>query len=84
MGVIKAHTILPKRDMGCANPPQNAEGTEKPFFPAGNQSSTKPSLRQTEAQSPTQSFMSCNSTVLQNLLEKSYSKLPAVEQSSQD
>lgn len=69
--------------MGYANPPQNAEGTEKPFFPAGEQSSTKPSLGQTP-QSPTQSLMSCNSTVLQNLLEKSYSKLPAVEQSSQD
>lgn len=69
--------------MGCANPPQNAEGTEKIFFPAGKQSSTKPSLRQTP-QLPTQSFMSCSSTVFQNLSEKSYSKLPAVEQPSQD
>lgn len=57
-------------EMGCTNPPQNTEGTEKPFFPAGEQSSTKPSLRLTP-QSPTQSSMSCNSTVLQNLLEKS-------------
>lgn len=57
-------------EMGCANPPQNAEGTEKTFFPAEEQSSTKPSLR-LAPQSPTQSSMSCNSTMLQNLLEKS-------------
>jgi len=49
--------------MGSANPPQNAERLRKLSFPSEDQSSTKPSLRQA-LQSPTQPFMSCNSTML--------------------